>query len=292
MPTCTLYSACPSLNSSFVSLTFQTKLLLYFYIFISVKHFVILYCPCQTPGATLISSLSLNLENRISHQVLLILLPLHHCTLFYPLLKATLNPVPYHFLSGLLQYILFKNLYYHQSELSGVSHLFKSFIISFMSFKGKFKFLDLGKHVPHELCPSILDSSTPHQSCVLTLSWCQTEVLHFLQERQAFPDFPPGLSVFSAFAFPVCLSNHSRFCSGVTSSWKRFLNQAKVEPFFLYHHHCLDLQCQTLHNAKHWWTLSTYLWNKWLKGVKSDQYRSLQEDLCNRTFSLILTLNS
>lgn len=83
MPICTLYSACPSVNSSFLCLALLTKLLPSAYSFISVKGFIILHCLCQTPGATLKFAFSLNLENVISHQILLILLPLPHCTLFH-----------------------------------------------------------------------------------------------------------------------------------------------------------------------------------------------------------------
>lgn len=101
MPIHTLYPACPSLNSSFLSLALQTKLPASCYIFIPVKGFI-LHCPRQTPGATLKSSLSFNLENSISHQILLILPLLYYTS---PPPKATLNPVPHHFLSALLPHL-------------------------------------------------------------------------------------------------------------------------------------------------------------------------------------------
>lgn len=39
-------------------------------------------------------------------------------------------------------------------------------------------------------------------------------------------------------------------------------------------YHTFSWQYQTLHNAQHWWTLSTYLRNEWLKGIESDYYRA------------------
>lgn len=91
-----------------------------------------------------------------------------------------------------------------------------------MSFKGKFSFFDMGKHVLHELRPSIL-SAPPHNSSVFLLYADAKLSTYTLQDAKLFLTFLQDYvsSVWNALAILMYLLTpdpHSRFSSSIISS--------------------------------------------------------------------------